>query len=67
MTQWDSKRLYRCGRGDSSRNREEKMELRTIKEEIINGGWLFVEEHVEVFGLASWMTEVPHSEMANIG
>lgn len=29
-------------RGGGSRHKEEKMELRAIKEEIINGGWLFV-------------------------
>lgn len=41
LTRWDSKKL---DRGGGSRNREEKMELRAIKEEIINGGWLFVED-----------------------
>lgn len=31
-------------RGGGSRNRKEKMELKAIKEEIIKGGWLFVED-----------------------
>lgn len=31
-------------RGGGSRNRGEKMELRALKEEIINGGWLFTED-----------------------